>query len=86
MSSEEIEAVTGGVSIVSDPIYKLNSKEVKGLEAADFILKKTNSGNYRITYKDGKMANPSEIQVLCKVINNSARKDKSIWHYIFGID
>lgn len=82
MSSEETKTFTGGVFIISNPIYKLNPQEVKGLEAADFNLKKTNSGNYRITCKGGKMANPSEIQVLCKVINNSARKDKSIWHYI----
>ncbi len=54
MSSEETETVTGDVSIVSYPIYKLNPQEVKGLEAADFNLKKTNSGNYRITYKGGK--------------------------------
>ena len=85
MSSEEIDNVIGGFSIVSDPIYKLTYEEEKGLRAAGYKLKKTNSGNYRITDEYGKMANPSEIQTLCKVIKRSAEKNKNIWSYIFDM-
>lgn len=77
------EGVKGGFAIVSDPIYKLTYEEEKGLGAAGYNLKRTNSGNYRITNEDGKMASPLEIQTLCKVINRSKNKNKSVWTYIF---
>lgn len=86
MSNDEIDNIIGGFAIVSDPIYKLTNEEEKGLKAAGYNLKKTNSGNYRITNEDGKMASPSEIQTLCKVINRCTKKDKSIWSYIFDMD
>ena len=84
MSADEIDNVIGGFSVVSDPIYKLTFEEKKGLEAAGYKLKKTNSGNYRIMDEHNNMASPSEIQTLCKVINRC--KNNSLWSFIFNIN
>ncbi len=85
MSNEEIENISGGFEIVSDPIYKLSYEEERGLRAAGYNLRKTKNGNFRITNEDGKMAGPSEIQTICKVINRS-KGNRSIWSYIFNIN
>ncbi len=85
MSNEEIENISGGLEIVSDPIYKLNYEEEKGLKSAGYRLSKTKKGNFRITNEDGKMASPSEIQTICRLINRT-RHNKTIWSYIFNIN
>ncbi len=85
MSNEEIENISGGLEIVSDPIYKLSYEEEKGLKAAGYRLSKTKKGNFRIDNEDGKMASPSEIQTICKLINHTKNKDRNLWSIIFNL-
>ena len=86
VTEEELSKISGGYSVVSDPIYSLTSKEATALKQAGYKLKKTNSGNYRITDENNKMASPSEIAVLCKVINRSPNnKGRTFWDWLSEI-
>lgn len=86
LSEKDLEDLRGGYEMVSDPIYKLTSKESQALSQAGYKLKKTNSGNYRITDGNGKMVSPSEIEVLCKVINRLSNKPvgRTFWDWLLG--
>ncbi len=72
LTQEELANLSGGYEIVSDPIYKLTDKEARALSSVGYRLKRTNSGNYRIMDENGKMASPSEIATVCKVIKRAS--------------
>ncbi len=77
LSAEEESEVVGGVSMVSDPIYRLNDTEVKALSRS-YTLKKTGSGNYRILLKNSNQAaSPSDINTLCNFVNEYEKSHKN---------
>lgn len=86
LTEEESANLGGGYEIVSDPIYKLTDKESRALSSGGYKLKKTNSGNYRIMDENGKMASPSEIATICKVVNRTSvgKRGRTFWDFLMG--
>ena len=84
LKNEEMENVSGGYEMVSDPIYKLTANEVTYLKEVGYKLTATKSGNYRIKDNSGKMADSNEIQIVCKTINKLVNKKPNLFDILFG--
>ena len=66
MSNEEIENISGGFEIVNEPIYKLDSDEIKSLTFFSYTLEKIEDGKFKIKDMDGKVADPKKVQLICE--------------------
>lgn len=68
MSNEEIENISGGFKIVNDePIYELDSDEIKFLTGSGYTLEKIEDGKFKIKDMDGKVADPEEVEAMCEI-------------------
>lgn len=72
LSFSELGKICGGIKVVAEPVYSLNSEEIKILSKIGYDLNKTtnkSNSNYRIRDKHGDIANPTELKALCNAIN-----------------
>lgn len=77
MSNEEIENISGGFEIVNEPIYKLDSDEIKCLTNMGYTLEKIEDGKFKIKDRRGKVADFKRVQSVCemaKIKNDSLEK------------
>lgn len=66
MSNEEAENISGGLEIVNEPIYKLDSDEINCLVFLSYTLEKIGDGKFKIKDMNGKVADPKEVQSTCE--------------------
>ena len=68
MSNEEIENISGGFKIVNDePIYELDSDEIKFLTGSGYTLEKIGDGKFKIKDNRGVYVRPTLVQAVCKL-------------------
>lgn len=67
MSNEEIENISGGFEIVNEPIYKLDSDEIKTLTDHGYTLEKIGDGKFKIKDNRGVYVGPAFVQAVCKL-------------------
>lgn len=92
MSENELEEIGRGYSVVSDPIYKLTESEERVLRKAGYNIKKTNSGNCRVTDSHGNTIDPKTLEGMCKVVgiaeqqakNDNRYRGRSFWDILFS--
>lgn len=86
LTENEAKNISAGYSVVSDPIYSLTEKEAKIISSVGYTLTKTKSGNYRIKDENGKMASPSDVAVICKVIDKAStnKGGRTFWDWLSG--
>lgn len=66
MSNEEIEKISGGFEIVNEPIYKLDSDEIKSLTTWGYTLEKIEDGKFKIKDRWGKVAGFEIVRSICE--------------------
>ena len=85
LTPAQLEAISGGYAIVSDPIYKLTNEEASALRKAKYKLQRTRSGNYRVYNQKNEMVDPGRVEELCNLINNLAKaENKTFLQWLFS--
>lgn len=66
MSNEETENISGGLEIVNESIYKLDSDEIKFLTSFGYTIEKIEDGKFKIKDSWGKAADFKTVQLMCE--------------------
>lgn len=84
ISNKETENISGGLEVVNEPIYKLDSDEINCLAFLSYTLEKIGDGKFKLKDMNGKVADPKEVQSTCeyfkrlkKAVLNRAAYDTS---------
>ena len=67
MSNEEIENISGGLKVVGDSVYELDSDEIKTLTDYGYTLEKIGDGKFKIKDNRGVYVGPAFVQAVCKL-------------------
>lgn len=67
MSNEEIEKISGGLKVVGDSVYELDSDEIKTLTDYGYTLEKIGDGKFKIKDNRGVYVGPAFVQAVCKL-------------------
>lgn len=67
ISNEEIENISGGLKVVGDSVYELDSDEIKTLTDHGYTLEKIGDGKFKIKDNRGVYVRPALVQAVCKL-------------------
>lgn len=90
LDEKELEELSGGYAVVSDPIYKLTPSEEKVLSLAGYRINKTNKGNCRVTDRFNQTIDPKTLEGMCKVVKiaddqaSKGKRGRTFWDFLMG--